>query len=126
MITIHPSGPADGARVVETWRAAVDATHGFLCAADRLAIEADVQQSLPEAPLWLRVDERLRAQGHGRRLLAAFTEEVMRRGVGQVFFSSYSFQAPLFYESAGYEGVSEIADWPPGRSNILLRKVFEP
>ncbi|WP_421853182.1 acetyltransferase [Novosphingobium sp.] len=293
MITVRRAGPADGASVVEIWRAAVDATHDFLSAADRNAIDEEVQRWLPDPPLWLAVDERgtpvafmqivdaamealfvhpahhglgigralvnlalalspgadltttvneqniqavgfyerlgfrqtgrseldeqgrnypvlflrlcaegrshletppraehdlaladidviedrlyahnlrmtgqddarglayvirdsdhrllaacagyswagsaelkqlwvdehLRGRGLGRKLLAAFTDEAKRRGVGQVFVASYSFQAPEFYERAGFERVAEIADWPPGHANILLRKALLP
>ena len=39
MITIRPSRTDEGERVVEIWRGAVDATHGFLTPADRLALD---------------------------------------------------------------------------------------
>lgn len=54
---IRASTPADGARAVEIWRDAVDATHDFLTPEDRAAIEAEVRGFLPAAPLWLAVDE---------------------------------------------------------------------
>jgi len=88
------------------------------CAGYSWAGSAELKQ------LW--VHEHLRGQGHGRTLLAAFTDEAKRRGVRQVFVASYSFQAPQFYERAGFERVAEIADWPPGHANILLRKVLLP
>lgn len=53
---IRASTPADGARAVEIWRDAVDATHGFLTPEDRAAIEDEVRGFLPAAPLWLAVD----------------------------------------------------------------------
>ncbi|HWT43181.1 MAG TPA: acetyltransferase [Sphingopyxis sp.] len=56
MIRIRPSTPADGELAVEIWCAAVDATHDFLSAEDRAAIEAEVRGFLPSAPLWLAVD----------------------------------------------------------------------
>ncbi|MGN6691870.1 MAG: acetyltransferase, partial [Sphingopyxis sp.] len=54
---IRASTPADGARVVEIWRDAVDATHDFLTPEDRAAIEDEVRGFLPAAPLWLAVEE---------------------------------------------------------------------
>ncbi|PVM83786.1 acetyltransferase [Caulobacter endophyticus] len=57
MTRYRQSTPADGDRVVEIWRRAVDATHDFLSPEDRAAIEAEVQGFLPTAPLWLAVDE---------------------------------------------------------------------
>ncbi|HUD91203.1 MAG TPA: acetyltransferase [Sphingobium sp.] len=54
---IRPSRPDEGARIIEIWRGAVDATHHFLTAEDRLAIDEMVCGFLPHAPLWLAVDE---------------------------------------------------------------------
>lgn len=56
MITIRNSRPDEGARTVEIWRLAVDATHGFLTREDRKAIDEMVCSFLPQAPLWLAVD----------------------------------------------------------------------
>ena len=47
----------DGARALAIWRAAVDATHGFLSAQDRVEIDAIVAGFLPAVPLWLAVDD---------------------------------------------------------------------
>lgn len=57
MFTIRPSRPADGARILEIWRDAVDATHHFLSAEDRIAIGREVYGFLPQAPLTLAVDQ---------------------------------------------------------------------
>lgn len=56
MFKLRPSHPHDGARIIEIWRRAVDATHDFLSLADRQAIEAEVMGFLPAAPLLLAVD----------------------------------------------------------------------
>ncbi len=53
---IRPSRPEDGTHVLAIWRRAVDATHDFLTAGDRAAIDAEVCAFLPEAPLLLAVD----------------------------------------------------------------------
>lgn len=53
---IRTSRPDEGARVVEIWRNAVDATHGFLSPEDRQAIDEMVCGFLPQVPLWLAVD----------------------------------------------------------------------
>lgn len=63
MITLRPSTPADGARVLQIWRDAVDATHQFLSREDRLAINAEVAAFLPSAPLELAVDQDNQAIG---------------------------------------------------------------
>ena len=56
MITLRTSTPADGERVVDIWRRAVDATHDFLSPRDRRDIEAEVVGFLPAATLDLAVD----------------------------------------------------------------------
>lgn len=56
MITIRPSRAGEGARAIEIWRGAVDATHDFLSPQDRLAIDALVCGFLPQAQLWFAVD----------------------------------------------------------------------
>ncbi|MBY0240846.1 MAG: acetyltransferase [Burkholderiaceae bacterium] len=56
MTTIRLSRPEEGARAVEIWRCAVDATHDFLSPKDRKAIEEFVCDFLPKTVLWLAVD----------------------------------------------------------------------
>lgn len=57
MFNIRRSTSHDGKRVIEIWRRAVDATHGFLLPEDRIALDELVSGFLPRAPLWLAVDE---------------------------------------------------------------------
>lgn len=57
MLTIRRSRADDGERIVAIWRAAVDATHSFLSGEDRAAIELEVRDFLPHAPLWLAVGQ---------------------------------------------------------------------
>ncbi len=57
MFTIRLSRPDEGERIIEIWREAVDATHHFLSSEDRTAIEREVRSFLPQAPLWLVVDQ---------------------------------------------------------------------
>lgn len=63
MCTIRSSRPADGERILDIWRDAVDATHHFLSAEDRVAIGEEVCGFLPQAPLTLAVDPNDRPQG---------------------------------------------------------------
>ncbi len=56
MLQLRPSRAQDAPRVIEIWRRAVDATHGFLSTADRHALDAQVAGFLPTAPLLLAVD----------------------------------------------------------------------
>ncbi len=57
MTIIRPFQSDEGARAIEIWRAAVDATHDFLTPEDRHAIDAMVCGFLPNAPLWIAADE---------------------------------------------------------------------
>lgn len=56
MTRMRPSTPADGARVLDIWRSAVDATHQLLSPVDRKSIAREVEAFLPSAPAWLAVD----------------------------------------------------------------------
>ncbi len=82
---IRPSRPDEGSRILEIWRGAVDATHDFLTTDDRLAIDEMVCGFLPQAPLWLAVDQNdyplafmLIDEGH----MEALFVDPARRGTG--------------------------------------------
>ena len=63
-ITIRKAEPADLPRALEVWRAAVDATHGFLTAADRAEIDVMVEhEHLPNVDLWVATDAAGKVQG---------------------------------------------------------------
>ena len=70
--------------------------------------------------LW--VDDSLRGQGVGGRLLAVVEQEARQRGCALVITSTYSFQAPEFYRRHGYEMVGKIEECPPGHVNYWLKK----
>lgn len=87
-MSIRRGTPADVPRAIEIWRAAVDATHGFLTPEDRAEIDALVaEQFLPNAELWLAVDEAGETQGFlvmdGTMIDALFVDpKVHGRGFG--------------------------------------------
>lgn len=88
MNTLRPSRASDGDAVVDLWRRAVDATHDFLSAEDRRAIDAEVVGFLPQAPLLLAVDVEDRPQGFmlldGSHMEALFIDpEVHGQGIGR-------------------------------------------
>jgi putative acetyltransferase len=56
-IRIRKSRPEEGFRVVEIWRASVEATHDFLRPGDIDRLDALVRDFLPHAPLWVATDE---------------------------------------------------------------------
>lgn len=70
---------------------------------------------------WVR--EASRGDGLGAQLLEEFEAEARRRGVQHVFVTSFTFQAPQFYERSGYV---EFARWDAVPTNasadVHLRK----
>ncbi len=70
------------------------------------------------------VDETCRGQGYGQALLDAFVDEAAQRGVRRIWVQSYDFQAPAFYEKAGFVLVAEFGGWPEGHANIVLCKTL--
>jgi GNAT superfamily N-acetyltransferase len=70
--------------------------------------------------LW--VAEPFRGQGYGARLLRAAEDEARMQGCHGVFLTTFSFQAPGFYEKFGYETVANIPEYPRGHSYHVLKK----
>lgn len=68
------------------------------------------------------VDEALRGQGYGSQLLHAAEQEARARGCSLIVLSTYSFQAPAFYQKHGYTIAGQIDDCPPGHTDYYLHK----
>lgn len=140
---IRRSRPADGARVMEIWRSAVDATHDFLAAADRLALDAMLRDFLPQAPLWLRVDAAdhplafmLIAENH----LEALFVDARHRGAGigaqlvhhglalhpalTVDVNEQNGQAIGFYRHLGFQPTGRSAHDGQGRPYPILHLAY--
>jgi putative acetyltransferase len=60
---IRPNSPDDAPRAFAIWRAAVDATHGFLSSEHKAEIAGQVEAMLPAVPLWIAEDADGIAQG---------------------------------------------------------------
>lgn len=74
---------------------------------------------------WVRADRR--GDGTGSRLLAAFEDEARTRGCTHVFTTSFTFQAPEFYERHGYVELFRWQDLPVvGQADVHLRKELVP
>ncbi|WP_395695666.1 GNAT family N-acetyltransferase [Nocardioides sp.] len=70
---------------------------------------------------WVRADTR--GAGLGGRLLAEFEAEAMTRGCTHVFVTSFTFQAPGFYERHGYREIFRWEDVPVvGAADVHFRK----
>ncbi len=77
------------------------------------------------AMVWVRADSR--RSGWGGRLLAAAEQEARRRGCTRVFVSSFTFQAPAFYERHGYTEVARVSEYPvDGAADVYLVKQARP
>jgi ribosomal protein S18 acetylase RimI-like enzyme len=70
--------------------------------------------------LW--VDEDLREQGYGSRLMATAEDEGRAFDCRNAYVETFSFQARPFYERFGYTVVATFEDYPPGHSHYILRK----
>jgi GNAT superfamily N-acetyltransferase len=70
---------------------------------------------------WVREDTR--GSGLGTRLLNEFEAEARSRGCAHVFVTSFTFQAPGFYERHGYREIFRWDDVPvAGASDVHFRK----
>jgi GNAT superfamily N-acetyltransferase len=72
------------------------------------------------AKLW--VDERVRGQGLGTRLMAAAEDLAGSRGCTDVSLDTFDYQARPFYEKLGYELFGTLEGYPPGSRQYYLRK----
>lgn len=70
--------------------------------------------------LW--VTERLRGQGIGRELMRKLEEAARSRGGKTAVLDTYSFQAPEFYESLGYELFGIVDGYGHGHQKHFFRK----
>lgn len=121
MFTIRRSRADESHRTVAIWRATVDATHDFLTDDDRVAIEREVCAFLPQAPLWLAVDQDDHPLAFmlmdGKHMEALFVDpayhgrgigaQLVRRGLAMhpdmtTDVNEQNGQAIAFYEGMGF------------------------
>lgn len=71
------------------------------------------------------VDDRLRGEGWGGRLLAAAEDVARQRGCRQLLVSSFTFQAPDFYRRHGYTEFARSPDLPvEGEADVHFLKLL--
>jgi ribosomal protein S18 acetylase RimI-like enzyme len=72
--------------------------------------------------LWVRADSR--QDGWGSKLLEAAENEARRRGCDRVCVSSFTFQAPAFYQRHGYVETGRTLGIPGGAEDVHLFKTL--
>jgi GNAT superfamily N-acetyltransferase len=82
---------------------------------------------------WLRIDimwldEAVRGQDWGSRVIEAAEAEAIRRGCGHAFLDTMSFQALPFYLRLGYTVFGQLDDLPAGYGHQMhfLQKTLQP
>jgi GNAT superfamily N-acetyltransferase len=70
--------------------------------------------------MWVRQDHR--GDGWGGRILAAAEDEARRRGCDRASVSSFTFQAPGFYQQHGYSETGRTPGIPGGAENVHMFK----
>lgn len=138
-ISIRRSGASDFVPVMDIWRRAVDATHDFLSAADRSAIEEEVSVFFRQASLLLAVDCADRPVGlmllSGGHMEALFVDPGHHgQGIGRALVglamerhprlttdvNEQNVRAVKFYERLGFQRVGRSARDGQGRDYPLL------
>jgi GNAT superfamily N-acetyltransferase len=107
------AGPLNDARYVLTVRSADQRLIGGLVAMqywNGMFIEL----------LW--VAEEMRRRGLGTQLMRRAESDLATRGGEIVFLSTWSFQAPAFYERLGYSAFGKLEGMPPGATRTWYYK----
>ena len=147
-MNIRAGSEADVPRALEIWRAAVDATHGFLTLEDRVEIDRMVaEEFLPNVDLWLVDDDQGRAVGFlvmdGEMIDALFVDPAVHgQGFGTALLvhaltlapgalveaSEQATNALPFYDARGFERIGRSETDPQGRPYplVLLRHTGAP
>ncbi len=77
-------------------------------------------QSLMIQFLW--IDDSIRGKGFGRKLIESAEQFAVEKKCRFIKVDTFSFQAPDFYQSLGYEIYGKIEDFPEGYNHYFLVK----
>ena len=82
-------------------------------------------------PMWFEIsviwiEERLRHQGLGRRLMEQAEYAAYQRGCRYARLASGNFQAPAFYQKLGYTLYGTLENCPPGETVFYFWKKLGP
>lgn len=141
---IRPGTSGDVPRALAIWRAAVDATHGFLNPDDRIEIDRMVaEEFLPAVEMWLVEDAAGTVQGFlvmdGEMIDALFVDPVVHgQGFGSALLahaltlsphatvdaSEQASNALPFYERRGFVRIGRSETDPQGRPYPLIHLCY--
>lgn len=139
MMNIRMSRPSEASDIIQIWKTSVDATHDFLTAHDRQAIEKEVVGFFSETPVWVATNQEDQPLGfmflHDGHLEALFVDASARGlGVGKALIShalalhpdlsvdvnEQNQQAVGFYQHMGFEVSGRSERDNQGRAYPLL------
>ncbi|MDF2939482.1 MAG: hypothetical protein K0R66_124 [Gammaproteobacteria bacterium] len=70
---------------------------------------------------YLYLNKELRHLGYGKKMLALAEVEAKKHHCGLIYLSTFSFQAPAYYQKLGFEIFAEL-DLPTGDKRYYLKK----
>jgi ribosomal protein S18 acetylase RimI-like enzyme len=73
--------------------------------------------------LW--IDDPLRHQGWGRKLVETAETEAIKRGCTIAYTNTFTWQAPEFYKKLGYTIYGELDDFPKGSTLYYFQKALD-
>jgi GNAT superfamily N-acetyltransferase len=68
------------------------------------------------------IEESLRGQGYGKKLIAAAEREAIARRCHNALLDTFSFQALEFYQRCGYEVFGTLEHFPTPHKRFYMRK----
>lgn len=71
---------------------------------------------------WLWIDESLRRDGWGGRLLGAMEQYAQSKGITHYHLETTRFQVRPFHQTQGYAVFGQLPDRPPGHISYFLNK----